>query len=349
MRRISLICATAIATFITTASAAQAADPIADVYKDKQLKLIISSSPGGGYDLYSRAVARHLSDHLAGAPIIVPQNMPGAGGIKGADYLYTVAPKDGLTIGNLQNTVPFEPMYGTKQATFDPGKFNWLGSPNKEVAFLLVWHTVPVDTLDDAKTHELILGASGAASTPAFYARVLSSVFGIKIKLINGYPGQTESFLAMERGENDGYSSTFWSSLKTTHPDWIAEKKIKILVQYALAPHPELPDVPFALDLLKGKPEDRKLMQVASAPLSLGRPMVAPPDVPADRIAALRAAMMATFSDPAFKADCDTERLECGTPLSGEETQAIIAKMYASPPEVLARLRQIYEIGTATN
>ena len=165
MRRISLICAVAMAAAAATTAAAHAADTIADVYKDKQLKLIISSSPGGGYDLYSRAVARHLSDHLAGEPTIVPQNMPGAGGIKGADYLYTVAPKDGLTIGNLQNTVPFEPMYGTKQATFDPGKFNWLGSPNKEVAFLLVWHTVPVDTLDDAKTHELILGASGANST----------------------------------------------------------------------------------------------------------------------------------------------------------------------------------------
>jgi tripartite-type tricarboxylate transporter receptor subunit TctC len=348
MGRKALISAVSLALAFAAAGTARAESTV-DVYKDKQLKLIISSSPGGGYDLYSRLVARHLPDHLPGAPIIVPQNMPGAGGIKAADYLYTVAPKDGLTIGNLQNTVPFEPMYGTKQATFDPGKFNWLGSPSKEVAFLLVWHTVPVNTLDDAKTHELILGASGNNSTPAFYARVLQSVFGIKVKLINGYPGQTESFLAMEKGENEGYSSTFWSSLKTTHPDWIADKKIKIIVQYALEPHPELKDVPFALDLLKGKPEDRKLMQVASAPLSLGRPFVAPPDVPADRVAALRTAMMDTFKDQSFKDDCTKERLESDSPISGEETQQVISKMYAAPPEVLARLRQIYEAGSDTN
>jgi tripartite-type tricarboxylate transporter receptor subunit TctC len=346
MGRISSICAAA--AVVLAANTAYAADPITDAYKDKQLKLIISSTTGGGYDLYARTIARHLSNHIPGKPTIVPQNMPGAGGIKGADYLYMVAPKDGLTIGALQNTVPFEPMYGTKQAIFDPAKFNWLGSPSKEVAFLLVWHTVPVNSLDDAKTHELILGSSGGASTPSFYARVLSSVFGIKIKLINGYPGQTESFLAMEKGENEGYSSTFWSSLKTTHPDWIAEKKIKILVQYALEPHPELKDVPFALDIIKNA-EDRTLMEVASAPLSLGRPMVAPPAVAVERVAALRTALTDTFNDPAFRADCATVRLECDNPMSGAETQEVIARMYASPEPVLKRLRQIYEAGTATN
>jgi tripartite-type tricarboxylate transporter receptor subunit TctC len=347
MARPSALCAAAFASTIAI-SAAHAADPVIAAYQGKQLKIIISSTPGGGYDLYARTIARTLGSHLPGSPTIVPQNMPGAGGIKAADYLYVVAPKDGLTISALQNTVPFEPMYGTKQATFDPAKFNWLGSPTKEVAFLLVWHTVPVNSIDDAKSHELILGASGGASTPAFYARVLASVFDFKVKLINGYPGQTESFLAMERGENEGYSSTFWSSLKTTHPEWIAEKKVKILVQYALEPHPELKDVPFALDIIKN-PDDRTLMEVASAPLSLGRPMVAPPGVPEDRVGALRAAMTATFADPTFKAECETARLECDAPVTGEETQAIIARMYATPAPVLARLRQIYEAGTATN
>jgi tripartite-type tricarboxylate transporter receptor subunit TctC len=347
MARLSTLCAAVFGAALA-ASAAHAADPITAAYQGKQLKIIISSSPGGGYDLYARTIARHLGEHLPGAPTIVPQNMPGAGGIKAANYIYTVAPKDGLNVAALQNTVPFEPMYGTKQAIFDPDKLNWLGSPTKEVAFLLVWHTVPVNSLDDAKNHELILGASGGASTPAFYARVLSSVFNFKVKLINGYPGQTESFLAMERGENEGYSSTFWSSLKTTHPEWITEKKVKILVQYALEPHPELKDVPFALDIIKN-PEDRQLMEVASAPLSLGRPMVAPPGVADDRVAALRTAMMATFTDPAFKADCETARLECDAPVSGDETQAIINRMYGSPAPVLARLRQIYEAGSATN
>ena len=347
MRRISSICAAAMAAALAS-TAAHAADPIAAAYADKQLKLIVSSSPGGGYDLYARTIARHMGSHLPGDPTIVPQNMPGAGGIKAANYLYTVAPKDGLTIGSLQNTVPFEPMYGTKQASFDPGGFNWLGSPTKEVAFLLVWHAVPVDSLADAKGHQFILGSSGAASTPSFYARVLATVFNLNIKLINGYPGQTESFLAMEKGENEGYSSTFWSSLKTAHPDWIADRKIKILVQYALEPHPELKDVPFALDII-ANPDDRQLMEVASAPLSLGRPFVAPPGVADERVAALRSALTATFDDPAFKAECATVRLECDAPVSGAETQAIIARMYASPAPVLTRLRHIYEAGTATN
>jgi tripartite-type tricarboxylate transporter receptor subunit TctC len=342
MSRFSRISLAALTLATMTAAHVRAADSIADVYEERQVKLIISSSVGGGYDTYSRAIARHLGDHLPGHPTIVPQNMPGAGGIKAADILYNVVPKDGLTIGNLQNTVPFEPMYGTKQAKYDPNAFNWLGSPNQEVALLLVWHTVPVNTLADARTHELLLGASGANSTPAFYARLLSAVFHLKIKLITGYPGQSESFLAMEKGENEGYSSTFWSSLKTTHPDWIAEKKVKLLVQYALAPHPELKDVPFALDLLKDRPADRRLMELASAPLSLGRPMVAPPGVAPDRIAALRTAMMATFKDPAFLVDCAKLRLECSTPISGEETQAVIERMYAAPPAILARLREIY-------
>jgi tripartite-type tricarboxylate transporter receptor subunit TctC len=320
------------------------AQDLSSVYKGQQLKMIVSSATGGGYDAYARTVARHYGDHIPGHPTIIVQNMPGAGGVKAANYLYNVAPKDGLTIGNLQNTVPFEPMYENKQARFDTAKFNWLGSPSKETALLLVWHTVKPNTIEEAlkMNHTFILGASGVNSTPAFYARLLHAVFGIKIKLIVGYPGQTDSLLAMERGENEGYASAFWSSIKATKPDWVREKKIKFLVQMALEPHPELKDVPFALDMIK-KEEDKQLMELGSAQLAIGRPMVAPPDVPADRVAALRTALEQTVKDPAFLADCKKQRLECDDPVTGEQMQAILKRMYNSPKPVVKRLRDIYE------
>jgi tripartite-type tricarboxylate transporter receptor subunit TctC len=333
-----------IAAFAGTAVSANA-QGVAEFYKDKQVKLVISSAVGGGYDAYARTIARFWGKHIPGNPTIIPQNMPGAGGVKAANFLWAAAAKDGLTVGNLQNTVPFEPLLGNKLALFDTNKFNWLGSPSKEVALLTIWHTVPVNTLEDAKKRELILGASGANSTPAFYGRVLQAVFGIKIKLIIGYPGQTESLLGTEKGENEGYSSAFWSSLKVVKPDWIRDKKIKFLVQYALEPHPDLKDVPFALDLLKDKPDELALMEVAAAQLTLGRPMLAPPDVPAARVAALRESLMATFKDPDYRAECEKQRLECDAPVSGDQEQEILARAYATPEKVLTRLRRIYDEG----
>ena len=278
------------------------ADGVADFYSGKSVKLIVSSSAGGGYDTYARLISRHMGAKISGRPGIVVQNMPGAGGIKAGNFLYSVAEKDGLTIGGLQNTVSFEPLLGAKAAKFDPLKFNWLGSPNSEVGLLLVWHTSPAMTLADATRRVTVVGASGAASTPAFYARILNEVFGTKLKIISGYPGQTEAFLAMERGELEGYPSTFWGSLKATRSDWIKERKVRLLVQYGLKPHPEIPDVPVARTLAKTE-ADRRLLDVANAPLILGRPYVAPPGVPLDRLAALRKGLMTTFADAAFLAE----------------------------------------------
>ena len=333
-----------LAAVLVFGAAAAHGEDLADAYKGKQIKLIISSAVGGGYDAYSRTVARYWGNHIPGNPTIVPQNMPGAGGVKAGNYLWEAASKDGLTVGNLQNTVPFEPLLGNKLALFDTNKFNWLGSPSKEVALLAVWYTVPVNTIADAKRHELIMGASGANSTPAFYARVLQAVFDIKIKLIVGYPGQTEALLGTEKGENEGYPSAFWSSLKVVKPDWIKDKKLKFPVQYALEPHPDLKDVPFALDIIANA-EDKQLMEVASAQLTLGRPMLAPPGVAAERIAMLRTSLAATFKDPAYLADCEKQRLECDAPVTGEQMQSILKRAYDTPEPVLNRLRKIYEEG----
>src|ERR1043166_7003662 len=233
-------------------------------YAGKQITVIVSSAPGGGYDAITRTVGRHLCKHIPGAPTVIVQNMNGAGGVVAANHLYNISPRDGLVIAQLQNTVPFEPMYANKQARHEPTRLNWLGSPSKETALVIAWSQSPFQTLEDAPRREIILGATGASSTPAFYARLLADVFALKIKLISGYPGQAEQFLAMERGENEGGPSTFLSSLKVMRPSWIPEKKIRLLLQYALESNPELKDVPFALDLLKNRPADRKLMEIGS-------------------------------------------------------------------------------------
>jgi tripartite-type tricarboxylate transporter receptor subunit TctC len=313
-------------------------------YEDKQINLIVSSAPGGGFDTYARLIARHITRYIPGRPHVIVQNMPGAGGLRAANFLYAMAPKDGTTIGLVQNTVPVEPLYGNKQAQFDATKFNWLGSPNQEVAVLAIWHTVPVDVIEDAKKHELVIGASGSNSSSAFYARVFEAVFDIKIKVLAGYKGAAEALLAMERGENEGNTSAYWSSLKSTRHDWIKDKKIKFVFQYGAKPHPELAGVPFALDLIKD-PIKSEIMTVAQAPLGLGRPLLAPPEVPADRVAILRKALADTFKDAAYTDECEKLRLESDAPASGEDIAENLARAYKASPEAVRQLQEIYQSG----
>lgn len=330
---------------VAAARGAPAQTP-AEFYADKQVKLIVSSSVGGGFDAYTRLIARHIQKHMPGHPGFVVQNMAGAGGLRAANFLASVAPKDGTTIALFQNTVPLEPLYGNRQALFDATTLQWLGSPSQEFAVFAIWHAVPVDTIEDAKQHELVIGAPGSTSSPAFYARVLAAVFGIRIRIIAGYPGEAEALLAMENGENDGNSSAYWSSLKATHPDWIAQKKIKFLLQYGAHPRPELAGVPFALELIKD-PIKREMMAIASAPLAMGRPIAAPPGVAANRVAALRTALAETFEDPDYLADCAAARLECDEPVSAQAVTDGLAHAYAAPSAVVEELRRIYQAGDA--
>jgi tripartite-type tricarboxylate transporter receptor subunit TctC len=325
------------------ANAARAQTP-AEFYADKQVKFIVSSSVGGGFDAYARLIARHVQKHMPGHPAFVVQNMAGAGGLRTANFLYSVAPKDGTTIALFQNTVPLEPLYGNRQALFDATRLQWLGSPSQEFAVFAIWHAVPVDTIEDARSHELVIGAPGSSSSPAFYARVFEAVLGIKVRIIAGYPGEAEALLAMENGENDGNSSAYWSSLKATHPDWIAAKKIKFLLQYGAHPRAELASVPYALDLIKD-PMKRELMEIASAPLAMGRPIAAPPEVGVDRVAALRTALAETFKDPDYLAECAALRLECDEPVSAQAIAEGVARAYAASPAVVQQLRRIYQAG----
>jgi tripartite-type tricarboxylate transporter receptor subunit TctC len=339
-----LICGAAL-TALTVAAPAEAQTP-AEFYRDKQVKFVVSSSAGGGFDTVTRLIARHVQKHMPGRPSFVVQNMPGAGGVRAANFVASIAPKDGTTIALFQNTVPFEPLYGNKQALFDPNTLHWLGSPSQEFAVFAIWHTVPVDKIEDARTHELVIGAPGSNSSPAFFGRVFHAVFDIRIKIIAGYPGAAEVLLGTERRENDGNSSAYWSSLKAIRPEWIAEKKLKFLLQYGAHPHPELKDVPYALDLI-GDAARRELMAVAQAPLALGRPIAAPPGVPDDRLAALRSALAETFRDQDYLAECTALHLECDEPVAAAAITERLTQAYGASADVVRSLREIYQAGEA--
>lgn len=330
----------ALALIVALCAVPARADPVADFYKGAVVSMVVSTSAGGGYDTLARAIARHIGKHIPGAPTVVVRNMPGAGGIVATNYLYAAAPRDGSVLGLIQNDPPLEPLFGTSEAHFDPTKFNWLGTPSVETAMVLVWHNVPVNSVDDLRARETAMGASGANSTPAFFARLLNATLHTKMKVIPGFPGQNDAFLAMERGELDGYPSVFYSALSSTRPTWLPEKKAKAIVQYGPEKLPELGEVPFAPDLVTD-PKDKQLLQLAFTPLALGRPLLLPPDVPAARVTALRQALMQTFADPDFLADAKKTGLQVNSPRGGEDLLRAIERAYHAPPQIVARLRQL--------
>ena len=334
-RRLLMLCA-----LVCAGGSAAQADAVADFYKGRSVTVVVSSSAGGGYDTLARALARHIGKHLPGHPVFVVRNMPGAGGMAASNFLFTNADKDGSVIGLVQNNTPFEPLFGTREARYDPVKFNWLGSPSVETAMVLLWHAVPVNSIEELRQREVAVGVSGANSTPAFFTRLLNATLGTRMKAVNGYPGQNDVLLAMERRELDGHPSAFMSALTSTRPTWLRDKTAKAIVQYGPEKHAELGGVPFAPDLV-GNAEDRLVMEAAFAPLALGRPFLAPPNVPAERVEALRAAFVATMADPAFLAEGERIGLGLNAPRTGAHIQEVMERAYRSPPAVIDRLRQL--------
>ena len=340
IHRLAVALLAAFVLCIPAAFAQDAKTPPNNFYRGKTVTLVISSSSGGGYDIMGRALARHLPRHIPGNPRVIVTNMPGAGGIVAMNYLYRAAPKDGTYIGGVQNNLPFEPLLGTKEAIYDATKFNWLGSPSIEVGLIAVWKTVPVNSLDDLKTREISVGSSGANSTPSFYARLLNETLKTKMKIVVGYPGQNEVYLAMERGEVDGFPSLFYNSLNATRPNWRDEKNLKLILQYGLEKETALPDVPSALDLVTN-PEDKHLLQAGLAMVTMGRPYLMPPGVPEDRVAIMRKAFEDTLKDRAFLADARRLSLGVRNSRTGPQVQAVLEEAYKTPPNIVARLRTL--------
>jgi tripartite-type tricarboxylate transporter receptor subunit TctC len=319
-----------------------AADEVADFYRGKTVTLVVTNPAGGGYDLLARTIAPTLARHIPGNPSMIVQNMPGAAGLLATNHLYSIAAKDGTVIGSISNTVPFEPLLGTAAARFDPLQFNWLGSPTVETWLLGVWHTVPVNSIDDAKGREVTIGANGPHSTPSFYARLFNETLGTRLKLVMGYPGQNDFNLAIEKGEVDGTSSLFYSSLVGTRPSWISEHKIKLILQYGFEKHPKLADVPFAPDLARNA-DDLALMQASFAALGVGRPYAMPPGAPLPRVRAMQQALSETFKDPDFLVRSDKLQLETAAAKTGDQLRDIIARAYAVSPQVKERLKALYQ------
>ena len=313
---------------------------VADFYRGKTVSLIVSTTAGSSYDLMSRAIARFIGKYIPGSPGVVVRNQPGAGGITALSSLYHVAPRDGLTLAGVQGSVPFEPMLGTKEADFDAARLNWLGSPSSETCVTTVWAGSGVQSIKDARTREITMGSSGANANPSFYARLINAVLGVKLRLVFGYPGQPDVFIAMEKGEVDGHSCVFWSALSSTRPDWLRDGKVRLLLQYGPRREPALGDTPFLADLVTN-PEDRILVAAAQAPLALGRPYVMPPETPRERVAAMRKALAGVFNDAEFLAETKRLGLDVNARQTGEDMQDLIARTYATPAPILKRLRAL--------
>jgi tripartite-type tricarboxylate transporter receptor subunit TctC len=316
------------------------AESVADFFRGKSINLLIGASAGGGYDTLSRAVARYLPKHIPGNPTIITRNMPGAGGITAANTLYSMSPRDGTAMGLLRNLVPFEPIFGTPQAEYDATKFNWLGTLAVETGLLIVWHNSRFKTIDDARRMEIVAAVDSVNSQPAFYSRVINELLGTRIKIVAGYPGQNEAYLAIENGEVDTFGITYWSSLTSTKQDWLRDKKIRVLLQYGPTREADLAGVPYGPDLVTS-PEDRMLFEAAYSPLTLGRPFVLPPDVPTERVEAFRTAFTQMERDPEFRAEANSIGLQIDSPRTGQELQDELRKIYAMPPDVLDRLRRL--------
>jgi tripartite-type tricarboxylate transporter receptor subunit TctC len=331
-------CALAACFALTDAASAQTA---ADFYKGKQVIFTIGYEAGSGYDLYARLLTRYLGKQLPGNPAVVPQNMPGAGSIKAANYLYELAPRDGTQLGMLGRGTPMTPLLGGKGATFkDDKSFTWIGSMNNEVSVCVAWHTSGVKTIEEAMQRELTTAATslGADDTTVFPA-VLNAMIGTKFKWIVGYPGGAAMNLAMERGEADGRCGWSWSSVKSTQADWLKTGKVQLLLQLSLSKHPDLPNVPLIMDFAKND-EQRAVLELIFARQVMGRPVLAPPGIPAERVGVIRRAFDATMKDPAFLAEADKGNWEI-TPVSGEEIEALMQRVYASPPQVVELTKQV--------
>jgi tripartite-type tricarboxylate transporter receptor subunit TctC len=325
---------------VLAASAARSEDAVADFYRGKQITITVSTSPGGSASLYAQALAHQMGRFIPGSPAIIVQHMPGAGGLVATNNAALTMPRDGTAIVTTSRTEPLEPLMGNQNAKFDPRQFNWLGTANVEYTTCIAWHTAKVKTLADAFVTPLVVGGYGTEGISTIFPKAANALAGTKFKVVTGYQGSPEILLAMERGEVEGFCAIGWTYLKLRKADWLAEKKINILFQMA-DKHPDIPDVPSIIDYAR-TPEDRAVFDLLFAPQKMGRPFFMPPQVPPERVQALRMAFERTLKDPQFLAETDKMGLEVQW-VGGEEVQKLVEHIYASPPNAVARMKAIAE------
>ena len=323
---------------IGIAAASARADQVADFYHGKTLNLIIGTSSGNDYDFRGRLLARYLGHHLPGEPTIIPQNMPGVGGVKAANYLATIAPHDGTTLHMIMSNMMSSEAIGAQGVQFDTRKFFWIGNTTSTPNVTVSWYKSDVTSIEQVKTRELIVGAPGGTAG-VIYATAMNGLLGTRFKIVTGYPGGNEVNLAMERGEIGGRASNSWASWKSTRPDWVKDKKIIVLVQIGLKRAPDLADVPLLIELAKND-MDRQVLTFLSADTAIARSLVVTPDTPPERVEALRRAFDATMRDPDFIAEAEQAKLDVD-PMPGAEAQKIADSIVNTPPDVVARAKAL--------
>ena len=318
-----------------------------DFFTGKTLSFVVGVPPGGGYDAYTRLLARHMGRHVPGSPQVVVRNMPGAGGLVAANHLYNVAPKDGATLGLFASSVLFSPTLGEKRSQFETGKFTWIGNVDQTIGTCVVSSTSSIQSFDELLSKSAIFGAESPSAVNSIHPRGFNALFGSRIQIINGYPGSTQVLLAMSRGEVQGGCGFALSSLKSARRhDW-EQGNIKAIIQTGFEKSDELKGVPHIYDYAKSE-DDKKVMHVIYGTHALGRPLVAPPDLPAERVKSLRDGFNATMKDPAFLEEANKSQMPID-PSTGEQVEKRVATFSNYPPEIFDRAKKILEAGEVVN
>jgi tripartite-type tricarboxylate transporter receptor subunit TctC len=337
----SRLCAVILSLGVAAPTMAMA-DDVADFYRGKRINLVVGYGTGGGYDLYARMLGRFMGEHIPGKPLIIAQNMPGAGSRGAANWLYKVAPRDGTVIATLSQTTPTDQALGQPGVQFDVRKFNWLGNMVVVNNVLYVFARSGVATPEQAKSKPLAIGATGASSPSVLYPQVSNNLLGTRFKIVSGYASGGDINIAVERGEVDGRGSDSWASMKSTHPDWIRDRTVNFLFQIGTKREADLPDVPLWSEL--GEPgAQRQVLEILSGDVAVGRPILTAPDVPADRVRALRRAFDDTLADPAFVEAARNAHMDIN-PIGGEELESVASRIAGAPPNVIAMVKEAIKI-----
>lgn len=343
MARRNLIAAMATAVLVSTGAAS--AGDVAEFYKGKQISLILSAGAGGGYASYAQAFAPYLSKYVPGNPNIVVQNMPGAGGLRAIQYFANVAPRDGTVLGLVHSSVPFAPLYGVKGATFDPRQMQWIGSINASTAICVSWTASGITRWKDLFYKTYIVGSTGAGSQMETMPAMINELFGTKIRIVSGYVGGNDVYLAMERGEVHGRCGGLVSSINSTRPDWFPSGKVSVPIAIALDRNPLFPDTPAIFEFAKDD-RTRQILKLVLFPLDMDRPILAPPGVPAERVAALKAAFHEAMNDPGFIADARRMNIEIAE-VPGDKLHGILDEAFGMPSEVVRDAKKAMNLTAA--
>jgi len=337
-KRLSQVAAAAATVLVATTAAAEKNQTPEQFYKGRQLTMIVYSPAGSAYDIYARVLIRHMGKHIPGNPTFIVQYLVGAGGLKAIETLYRIAPKDGSVMGTVGRGLPFEPFLGRNELKYDPLKLTWIGSMNREATLALSWHTSKVKSYEDLTKMELLVPGTGAGADSEIIPLAFNSLAGTRFKIVSGYRNTTEAALAMERGELEGLAYWSWSAVKSIHPDWVPEKKVNLLFHTGTKPVAEIPDVRLIRNLVTN-PTDKQALEFILAREILGRPFLAPPDLPPERAALLRDAFAATMQDPEFLKEAAKAKLDVDL-VTGAEVDTVLQTAATAPAGVIERVKQ---------